>query len=635
MSARESRPTRADEAAPEAFGGAEDQSNSGILTADEVIVAAAVDVAEMRPEASLAELAVDCTHHMETRFAQANEDRREAKRARLTPVTTLQPVQAAILLTQTHAVRVVVPGGTRAADGMGLLAIYREDGPLAGTYGVATDEVLADIAGQMRPAGDGRWVAEFERQVRRLAPRTQELVDKDLVPMANCWYDYATGERHPFSPDRVTLAKFATALPEQAPAVPKIKQEHDGTFWNAEEWFETTYAGIAPLLYQIIGMCLRPAHDWRKMVYLTGKKGLNGKGTVIELIRHIVGEELTLTVPPSSFSQRFALGQAIGKRVNLVDEDDVGTFIEKAAVLKQVISRDPITIDRKNRDPISVRLMLVMIVSLNEEGQKFKDKTQAMDDRMVYVPFVSRFKIKNNKDIKNDYVKRPEVCEWFAWKVLVDLPKYWSLEETEAAAEAREQARIAMDPVVEFVHEVMPTLQRDFQPWGLLYALFRVWYQEKNPSGLPGAQKTFTERVKDTIDPAEWVPAVNAQGKDVQLALGQWLTGPEPGLEPYAPYDHQEEVRRWGWQVKQWELTEFMRKRGRDRGLVRTSAWQRYQSSGETPSGREAGGAAVEPVDPPVVSLPRGLAYAQAAAATTPWAGLDSTTTPDNTERTL
>lgn len=608
MSARESRPVE-DEATPEAFGGAEVNGSSPepdsevsadgaaedteplrsteLATKSELLMAGAHLAAERGASASLAEqakLAINLTADL----VQDENRRYKAFGRTLLPQSIgLHPSQAAELLLGRHEVRVVVPGGTEEDDGQGVLAVYQEEGERAGTYRRVDLGLLDVLCDQMFPDHDERWAREVSRALHRRAQHVPELENPSLVPMANCWLDYATGERLEFSPELVTLSKFATRLPEQEPPVPEIVNP-DGTVWNAKTWFEESFPDIWLMLLQVIGMCLRPGHVWRVLVYLVGK-GSNGKGTFLELVRTIVGQHLVLNVPPSKFGNQFILSQAISKRVNLVDEDDVGKFIEEAATLKMVVSQDPVSIDRKHRDPITARLRLANLISLNEVTQKFKDKSAAMDDRQVFIPFAQRFNGPGrNQAIKHDYVKRPEVAEWFAYQALVKLPRYDSLEESAASLEAKQAARLESDVVAAYWEEFGQGWERDFLPFEMLYAHFAAWSAMTNRGGSISAQKTLTARLKDLVDPEQWVPAANADGKDVEVSICQWLTTNEPTL---AEFDHIPEIWNWDWVppdekngVKRGdEPTLWMRKKRKARGFVRPAAWARFQAEGVTP----------------------------------------------------
>lgn len=582
MTTKEGRPV--DDEATQAFGGADDNSNSLMLTLDEILVKSARETIQVIQNVSFSELGARCVKRTEQLLQNQSYLRKMAGVKALPHVYTLQPVQAAILLNAAFSIRNVTPGGTDSDDGVGLIAIYQDDGDFAGVCRRSDLNLLDKLAGELRPSGDKNWHTEVERALRRFAPEARELAESDLLPMNDCWYHYRTGERIPFSPDRVTLSKFATRLPENAPPVPTFVNE-DGTVWNAWGWFCEVVPDVDTrvLVLQVIGMCLRPGVDWRVIVYFIGE-GLNGKGTILELIRQIVGQHLVTTIPPSKFGDQFALASAVTKRLNLVDEDDVGKFIENAAVLKQVISRDPVHVDRKHKDPISVRLHMSTLVSLND-WPKLKDKTEAMYDRQVFIEFPERFVgAKKNGAIKNDYVRRAEVREWFAYMSLVELPKYDKLSVPESVAKAKEEYRADSDKVFAFWEEFGEGFQRDFLPFEMLYQLYVAHEKRVNPKGSVEAMKVFTGRLKKHVIADEWMVPAGGNGKDKELGIAQWIIGPEPVLEEY---DHVPGVGSWNWNEHAdfggGGITSWMAKKRKARGFVRRSVWEGHTTAGTTP----------------------------------------------------
>lgn len=584
MTAKENRPAVV-EAAQIAFGGADDDDSSSLfLTLDEILVECARQACESVGRVPFHKLGALCVRKTEELIQKQNAARKVAGMRALQYFHALQPVQAAIILNAACSIRTVTPGGTESDDGLGLVAFYQEEGDFAGAYRRSDLGLLDQLAGKLRPSGDRNWHKEVERSLRRQVPKEPELIDPDELPMNNGWYNYRTGQRTPFSPGRVTLSKFATGLPVIAPAVPEFVNE-DGTVWNALDWFCEVLPDedTRTLILQVIGMCLRPALDWRVLVYFIGD-GLNGKGTILELIRAIVGSQLVTSIPPSKFADQFALSSAVGKRLNLVDEDDVGKFIENAAVLKQVISRDPILLDRKNKDPISVQLIMSTIVSLNE-FPKHKDKTEAMYDRQVFIEFPERFAgAKKNAAIKNDYVKRAEVREWFAHRALVELPAYVKLSEPESVAKAKAEFRADSDKVVAFWEEYGDGFERDFLPFDMLYQLFYAHEKRVNPKGSVEGMSKVTPRLKKLVDADDWIVPVGGNGKDKELTIAQWIIGPESAL---AEFDYVPDVERWDWDRYSvsgtGSITTWMTKKRKARGFVRRSAWEAYTDTGTTP----------------------------------------------------
>lgn len=416
-------------------------------------------------------------------------------------LTDLEPFQVAATLDHLHSIREVIPGGTSGDDGLGILAIYMSDGEYAGTYRRMDQGLLAKLAHAYNPNGNSAWLAEVERHVLRLVGKTPEHTDQDLVFMGNCILNYGTGERMEFSPAYVTLAKYATDLPEHSPPVPTIENA-DGSVWNAEEWL----AEVMPdnesrsLLFRVIGAALRPRVDWQKMVIFYSEEGANGKGTVLELIRAIVGPRIVASVPLSIYSEPFGLEQIVGKLLNLVDENDVGAFIKAAANLKSIITNDVVTVNRKHKPSIAYRPTLFSIQSMNE-WPKLRDKSEAMMRRLLFVNFPKRFVGgTKNTAIRSDYVSRREVREWFAHQVLVEMPKYYELNEPQTSRDAMSEFRLQTSPVDAYWDEFGGEFERDFLPFQMLYAHFHAWSKSVNPNGTAESSNRFTRRLKALVD---------------------------------------------------------------------------------------------------------------------------------------
>ncbi|WIB34430.1 phage/plasmid primase, P4 family [Curtobacterium sp. MCSS17_005] len=598
MSAQKNRPTE-DEAASHEFGGSGSEINTELhdsdtegagvelefLTRDEILLRGAELAVERIAITPLSALGNACVRETERVVSAENLKRKNLGVDRLAPIRELEAVQAAALLQAKLRIVEVTPSGVRSDSGLGILAIYQQEGDFEGVYLDAENGLLDELAGRLRPSGHEGWHKEVRNALRRTVTKASEVSDPDLIPMHNCWFNYRTGERIVFSPELVTLAKFATELPERQPPVPRIVNP-DGTSWDASEWIAevTGDPDTLNLTYQVIGMCFRPNVVWRVMVYLKGV-GLNGKGTLLELIRAMVGAGLTVNIPPSKFGEQFALGPAIGKRLNLVDEDDVGKRVEEGSKLKQVISHDPVPIERKYRDPVTAILRMSILVSVNET-QSHKDLTQAMTDRQVLIEFPGRFVGGNrNEAIKNDYVTRADVREWFAYHVLIALPKYYKLLESDTAKAAKRRAMLDSDKILAFHDEYVDQFERDFLPFAMLYDLYVATERRNNPRGSVEAARTFTPRLKRLMDGGEWVVPAGTS-KDLELGLTQWIFGTEPVL---AEYSHVPEVSNWDWDFfgsrPNGQLTKWMQNKRKARGFVRRAAWERFQASGATPYG--------------------------------------------------
>lgn len=117
----------------------------------------------------------------------------------------------------------------------------------------------------------------------------------------------------------------------------------------------------------------------------------------------------------------------------IVDENDVGTYIDRAANLKAVITNDVIQINRKNKMPISYQFYGFMVQCLNELP-KIKDRSDSFFRRQLFIPMTKCFTGKERKYIKNEYLHRKDVLQYVLHRVLnMD---YDTLSEPEACKAA-------------------------------------------------------------------------------------------------------------------------------------------------------------------------------------------------------
>lgn len=81
-----------------------------------------------------------------------------------------------------------------------------------------------------------------------------------------------------------------------------------------------------------------------------------------------------------------------------------------------------------------------MIQCLND-APKFRDKTDSMLRRIIFVPFDKCFTGRERKYIKSDYLARKDVCEYVLKHVLEDIPNYYTIEVPQYCKEALDDFR--------------------------------------------------------------------------------------------------------------------------------------------------------------------------------------------------
>lgn len=165
---------------------------------------------------------------------------------------------------------------------------------------------------------------------------------------------------------------------------------------------------IKMLLEEMIGSCFYRRALLRKCFILTGGKR-NGKSTFLDMLTAVLGEENTTAMDVHDFNDKFKKAELFGKLANF--GDDIGDeFISDPAVLKILASGGRLNAEKKGKDPFNYSSYATLIFSANDVP-RIKDKTGAVIDRLIFVPFNAFFD-ENDPDFDPDieYKLREEVC---------------------------------------------------------------------------------------------------------------------------------------------------------------------------------------------------------------------------------
>ena len=465
----------------------------------------------------------------------AGENAKTNTRAMKLPMAKhLIPWQIAQALLRLHHVKRIAPSDKDTDREYDLLAMYQASGPGRGTYTVSED----DIRMKARRYHAGLTLNDFKEVMAVLkedAPRTTQCLHRDLIAVGNGIFHYADeparvvfGDKEfsfgpktllPFDPELVFLAKCHVDYVADAPN-PVFVHPVDGSSWDIVSWIDelTDDEGVADLLWEIIGAIIRPHVRWNKTAWFYSEAGNNGKGTLCALMRNLCGPRSHTSIPLADFGKSFALEPLVRANAIIVDENDVGTFIDKAANLKAVVTGDVIQIDRKYRMPIAYQFFGFMVQCLNE-FPRVKDKSESFYRRQLFVPFTKSFTGAEKRYIKDDYLQRPEVLEYALWHVLhkagtsehkpetsIDAPgSYYELAEPPPTKVVLAEYKEANDPVRAFWEEFRGLFVWNLLPFTFLYDLYKVWFVSVSPSGSPLSRQQFvTDLVAIVKSDTEW-----------------------------------------------------------------------------------------------------------------------------------
>ena len=383
---------------------------------------------------------------------------------------TLMPVEIALIMSRLHNIYRVSCAGDDADPDFDLLAMYQPDGEDKGIYTVSED-VFRQLARQYYFGMTTKDFSEVMTSLRDMVPRRPRCMDRDLIAVNNGIFDYNTKTLMPFTPDKIFLTKSHVNYNPSATNI-VIHNPSDKTDWDVESWMSelSDDIEIVNLLWEILGAIIRPNVRWNKSAWMYSEKGNNGKGTLCELMRNLCGKGAFTSIPISDFSKDFMLEPLTRASAIIVDENDVGTFIDKAANLKAVITNDVIQINRKFKSPIAYQFFGFMVQCLNE-FPKIKDKSDSFYRRQIFIPMTKCFTGVERKYIKTDYLHRPEVLEYVMKRVLHT--DYYSLSEPAACKDVLNEYKEFNDPVRQYWDEFRDRFQWDLLPFTFLYDLYK------------------------------------------------------------------------------------------------------------------------------------------------------------------
>ena len=465
---------------------------------------------------------------------------------RLRKFRVLSNYQLAAIIHELYYTCRVATAGENADPDYDVVAMYQTTGPNKGIY-VTSEDDFRRVARSYNVNLTTRDFTEVMVTLRDICPRKRLCENPDLVAVNNGIYDYGNKMLMDFDPELVFLSKSHVDFVEDAPN-PVIHNDDDGTDWDVVSWMNdlSDDPEIVQLLWEILGAIIRPNVSWNKSAWLYSENGNNGKGTLCTLMRNLCGAGAYASIPLKDFGQDFMLEPLTRASAIIVDENDVGTYIDQAANLKAVITNDVISINRKFKTPIAYRFHGFMVQCMNE-FPKVKDRSDSFYRRQLFVPMEKRFEGCERKYIKNDYLYRKEVLEYVLFHVLAETD-YYTLSEPEACRRVLDEYKEFNDPVRQFYMELEESAKWTLLPYAFIYDLYRHWFQRNMPSGKPIGRNGFLKEIRALTEKSD---TFYINDGDTMVRSDNRMDYPEPLILKY-------------------DVTEWMNKfyRGTDPGVI-------------------------------------------------------------------
>ena len=334
-------------------------------------------------------------------------------------------------------------------------------------------------------------LAEVTSYINDIAPTLEKMADPKYIAFKNGIYNLETGNLEEFTPEIFITNKIPHNYNYHA-----YSEVMDGVL----DKISVNDDQIRDLLEEMAGFCLYRRNELRKAFILIGDKA-NGKSTFLDCIVNMVGEENTSALDLSELKDRFRSSEMVGKLLNA--GDDIGdNFIDDSSVFKKVVSGERVTVEKKGVDAFKFSNYCKFIFSANSIP-RMKDKTGAVLDRLIIIPFNATFSKKDpdyDPHIKSK-LSTDEAMEYLLQVALDGLKRVLSnngFTDSSKVQEELNKYNEKNNPVIGFIKELDIEADVINQPVVDVYTAYKIYCNNNGLTQL--AQNVFSEQLKKELD---------------------------------------------------------------------------------------------------------------------------------------
>ena len=380
------------------------------------------------------------------------------------------------------------------------LHIYKDGVYVDGLHAIEKEMI------KIIPTLTARNRGEVIKYLYLIAPTVTNMADARYIPFKNGIYNIEDCKLEPFRPEIVVKNKIP------------FNYNYDAYNEIMDQMLDRVSCyddQIRDLLEELAGYIFYRRNELRKGFIFIGDKA-NGKSTYMDCLNYMVGGHNRTALDLKELGDRFRTAELYGKL--LCAGDDIGDeFIPNPAIFKKVVSGDPIVVERKGQDPFTLYNYAKCIWSANNIP-RIKDKTGAVLDRLVIVPFNANF----NKDSEgfDPYIKyklRSEsAMEYLIQLGLDGLKRVLNNSGFTICDKVQEELREYSEnnnPIIGFLRELDVDVDILNQPTKDVYMRYKLYCADNGFNPMSAGE--FTKYIKKAYELEN--PSVRVYGKVVRL----------------------------------------------------------------------------------------------------------------------
>jgi putative DNA primase/helicase len=247
----------------------------------------------------------------------------------------------------------------------------------------------------MRDRADGALIDKTMDMICRMTKTEYPKINRrarELINVKNGMLDWSTGKLYPHDPDMLSTIQI------------NAEYDPDAKSPELEKFFKEIFPDdTVHLIEEFMGYLLIPDTSFEKAFIAVGSGG-NGKSTFLKVLRFFLDERNVSTVSLYKMGEkdRFDAAALFGKLANIFHDLKTG-FLDSTEMFKLVTTGDPISVEKKYKDPFTFVPFARLVFSTNQ-FPKVNDHSEAFLDRLVFIPFPNRFRGTSQQIRKYDEV---------------------------------------------------------------------------------------------------------------------------------------------------------------------------------------------------------------------------------------
>ncbi len=313
----------------------------------------------------------------------------------------------------------------------------------------------------------------------------KKLAQPHLIPFRSRVYNLRTDEFLDYDQSMVFLNRFPWDYKPDAPYCASVA---DTLTAIASNDFDVT-----KLILESFGNCFHLLNSYRGAVALYGPSGSNGKSTLLNMLRQMVGDENASYLSLQDTAQRFRLMEVYGKAANIGDDIPDSVLLD-SSLFKKLATGETVVAEKKGQDPVSFRSYAKFFFALNNLPP-VKDKSEAFFSRILLVPLNADFSTAGKRDAGlKDRVWTQEEMEYLVMLSMDGLKRLISqgrFTQPTCVIRAMQEYQLENNPILGFLDEYTNLVG---QPTEKVYHDFRRWCEDNGHRNVT-TRKRFTKEV--------------------------------------------------------------------------------------------------------------------------------------------